>query len=212
MLRYLLDGGMLMWPLLGLSIVGLAVALDRWRVFKLAIVDTHAMEEGVRRLLAEGKADEALRLCEQTRGPIAALLAVGLNRYRKLRRLGWPQAEVEASVARCMQDYAPHVLSSLERRVSLLLMVGSIAPLLGMTGTVTGMIRAFGAMASAEALKGSVVASGIAEALITTAAGLLIAAPAVVFYNVFTMRLDQFTLRIEQAATDLVDFLHLNRM
>jgi biopolymer transport protein ExbB len=209
MLKYMLDGGSMMWPLLALSIVGLAVMLERWRVFQLASKDTSAMRRMVFQLLSSGKVDDAIRLCEETRGPVAAVLLVGLGRYKKLLALQRGKSEIEESISKSMGDYAPHVIAALDKRISLLLLVGSSAPLLGMTGTVTGMIRAFSAMSSAGALQGSVVAGGIAEALITTAAGLLIAVPAVIAYNFFSTRLEQLTIRIEEAANELVSYIHL---
>jgi biopolymer transport protein ExbB len=209
MLKYMLDGGSMMWPLLALSIVGLAVVLERWRVFQLASKDTSALRRMVFQLLSMGKVDDAARLCEETRGPVAAVLLVGLTRYKKLLNLQRGKGEIEESISKSMGDYAPHVIAALDKRISLLLLVGSSAPLLGMTGTVTGMIRAFGAMSSAGALQGSVVAGGIAEALITTAAGLLIAVPAVIAYNFFSTRLEQVTIRIEEAANELVSYIHL---
>jgi biopolymer transport protein ExbB len=211
MLEYILTGGMMMWVLLALSTVGLAVVIDRWRVFRLAGVDTTDMERNILQLLAEGKDEEAARVCGDARGPVAAVLMVGLKRYRRLKSLGRSGEEIEGSVSKSMQDYAPHVTSELEKRVNLLLMVGSVAPLVGMSGTVLGMIKAFAAMSQAESLAGGVVAGGISEALVTTAAGLLIAVPAVVFYNVFSNKLDRCVLRIEDSATALVDFLHLQR-
>jgi biopolymer transport protein ExbB len=211
MLKYMLDGGSMMWPLLALSIVGLAVVLERWRVFQLAGQDTSAMRRMVFQLMGAGKIDDAVRLCEETRGPVAAVLLVGLSRYKKLSAMQRAKSEIEESVSKSMGDYAPHVIASLDRRISLLLLVGSSAPLLGMTGTVTGMIRAFGAMSSAGALQGSVVAGGIAEALITTAAGLLIAVPAVIAYNYFSTRLEQMTIRIEESANELVAYIHLRQ-
>lgn len=209
MMKYMLDGGSMMWPLLALSIVGLAVILERWHVFQLASKDTSAMRRMVFQLLAAGKVEDAAKLCEETGGPVAAVLLVGLTRYQKLVALGRAKAEIEESVGKSMGDFAPHVISALDKRISLLLLVGSSAPLLGMTGTVTGMIRAFAAMSSAGALQGSVVAGGIAEALITTAAGLLIAVPAVIAYNFFSTRLEQLTIRIEESANELVSFIHL---
>ena len=209
MLKYMLDGGPLMWPLLALSIVGLAVAMERWRVFRLASQDTSMMRRMVFQLLATGQMDDAVKLCEETGGPVAAVLLAGLNRFKKLTALGRGKTEIEESVSKSMSDYAPHVIAALDKRISLLLLVGSSAPLIGMTGTVTGMIRAFAAMASAGALQGSVVAGGISEALITTATGLLIAVPAVIAYNYFSTRLEQAIIRIEESANELVSFIHL---
>lgn len=209
MLEYILNGGMMMWALLALSVTGLAIIIERWRVFKVAETDADALCEGIRDHLGGGRVEEALGLCRATQGPIAALLIVGLSRYRTLLALGKLPDEIEKSVSRSMEEFAPRVISELEKRVGLLLMVGSVAPLVGMCGTVLGMIRAFNAMAQAESLGGGVVAAGISEALITTAAGLLIAVPAVVFYYIFNNRIERHTLAIEKAAAELVDFIHL---
>ncbi len=209
MLAYILDGGLMMWILLSLSILGLAIILERRQVFRIAGADSSALRRMVRQLLSEGQLDDAVKICEETRGPVASVLLVGLNRYRHLLAMAKPQREVEESVSSSMQDYAPHVVSLLEQRLGLLLMVGSVAPLVGMCGTVLGMISAFKAMASAESLGGNVVAGGISVALITTAAGLLIAVPAVIFYHIYSTRAEKLTEIIEESATELVDFIHL---
>lgn len=209
MLKYILNGGEMMWILLGLSVLGLAIIIERWKVFKAAGADVGEMRRDVMRLLEEGRVDEAVERCKQARGPVAALLLVGLGRYRKLLRLGKVSKEIEESVSRSMEDYAPHVIGRLEKRLGLLLMVGSVSPLVGMCGTVLGMISAFDAMAYAESLGGPVVAAGISTALITTAAGLLIAVPAVVFYYLYSNRVERHTLEIEESATELVDFIHI---
>lgn len=209
MLEYILNGGLLMWVLLGLSVIGLAIIIERYRVFKIAGIDSALLRGRIRDHLGEGKIEAAIGDCRAVQGPIAALLIVGLARYRTLLAMGKLPDEIEKSVSRSMEEFAPRVLSDLEKRVGLLLMVGSVAPLVGMCGTVTGMIRAFDAMASAESLGGGVVAAGISEALITTAGGLLIAIPAVVSYYIFSNRIEQHTLEIEEAASELVDFIHL---
>lgn len=211
MLKYLLEGGPLMWALLSLSILSLGVIIDRWKVFKMAEVDTTGMRKKLRQLLSTGELDGAMDACRETRGPVAATLLVGLDRYARLIRIGRQKSDIEASVASTMEDYAPHAINAVEKRVNLLLLVGSTSPLIGMTGTVTGMISAFQGMAAAGgALQGDIVAEGIGEALITTAAGLLIAVPAVIFYNIFSNKVDQLTLSLEESATELVDFIHLS--
>jgi biopolymer transport protein ExbB len=211
MLEYILDGGSMMYPLLACSIVGLAVILDRMRAFRLAEGDTSALREEVLRALAEKDFARAEKACAQRRGPVAAVLLVGINKYRRLVELGKSETEIEVSVNKSMEDYAPHVMEALERRLNLLILVASIAPLLGMTGTVTGMIRSFNSMAGASGLEGGAVAAGISEALITTAAGLLIAIPCVVFYNFYSKRVDRFVLAIEESAAELIDFITLGK-
>lgn len=209
MLKYMLDGGSMMWPLLALSIVGLAVAFERWRVFQLASKDTSAMRRMVFQLLASGKVEDAIRLCEETRGPVAAVLLVGLTRYKKMVALQRAKGEIEDSVSKSMGDYAPHVIAALDKRISLLLLVGSSAPLLGMTGTVTGMIRSFAAIAAAGDVDATVVASGISEALITTAAGLLIAMMAVIPHHYFMGHTEAIEIAAAEAGSEILDHVSL---
>ncbi len=208
MLEYILNGGFMMWPLAALSVLSVAVIIERWNVFRTASVDDRELRKTLFSLLRERQVDEAIDLCAGGSGPVAAVLLAGLRRYRKLLRLGREGRDLEDAVSRTMSEYAPHVINALERRLNMLLMIAGVAPLLGMTGTVTGMIRAFRDMAGAGGIAGDVVASGISEALITTATGLIIAMPAVVFYNVYTRRVDEMTLRIEESATELVDFIN----
>lgn len=213
MLQYLVKGSWLMVPLLICSIVAIAVIIDRIRAFRMAESDTFAMRQKIAGLLETHKTDQAISECRNYRGPVAAVMLAGLDKLRRLAALGRSNAEIEINVSKTMEDYAPHVLEPLEKRLNLLSLVGMISPLLGMTGTVTGMIRSFGEIAKAGSQGGGTeaAASGIAEALITTAAGLLIALPALVAHNLLVRRMDKFTLEIEQAVTDLNDYISLER-
>mgnify|MGYP000439317157 FL=1 len=211
MLEYLLDGGPLMLPLLACSIAALAVIVDRVRAFRAAEADTVHLRARVTDCLDSGRVDDAVALCQKSRGPVAAVLLAGLDRYRKLLARGRAIIEIETNVKETMEDYAPHAMEPLEARLNLLSMVGSVAPLLGMTGTVTGMINSFNTMAEMGGLDAGGVAAGIAEALITTGAGLLIAVPAIVAYNVFAKKIDKYVLEIEQTMKDLIDFISLGR-
>jgi len=211
MLEYLLDGGPLMLPLLACSIAALAVIVDRVRAFRAAEADTVHLRARVTDCLDGGRVDDAVALCQKSRGPVAAVLLAGLDRYRKLLARGRAVIEIETNVKETMEDYAPHAMEPLEARLNLLSMVGSVAPLLGMTGTVTGMINSFNTMAELGGLDAGGVAAGIAEALITTGAGLLIAVPAIVAYNVFARKIDKYVLEIEQTMKELIDFISLGR-
>jgi len=209
MLEYILDGGMLMYPITLCSIVALAVIIDRIRAFRSAQSDTVALRGKVTDCLDDGRIDDAVAACKQFHGPVAAVLLAGLDRYRKLKARNRTLAEIETNVKETMQDYAPHAMEPLEQRLNVLTLVGSIAPLLGMTGTVTGMITSFNSMAEMGGLDAGGVAAGIAEALITTGGGLLVAVPAVVAYNVFSKKIDKHVLEIEQTMRDLIDFISL---
>ncbi|MHC4885622.1 MAG: MotA/TolQ/ExbB proton channel family protein [Planctomycetota bacterium] len=209
MLEHLLDGGIIMIPLVLMSVLAIALIIDRSRAFRVADVDTNEMRRTVNDLLYEGKLDEAIRTCEASSGPVAAVMLAGLDKYRKLLVLKRPPAEIEITVSKTMEDFAPQALEGLENRLNLLTLVGSMSPLLGMTGTVTGMIKSFNTMAAAAGLDAGAVAGGISEALITTAAGLLIAMPAVAAYNIFTRKVDRYILEIDESITEVVDFVSL---
>lgn len=210
MLKYILDGGMIMVPLVLLSVLALGVIIDRLRAFRLADVDTTTLRESIIESMQHGRFAEAVKTCENFKGPVAAILLVGINKYEKLKQKHKSATEIEANVNKTMTDYAPHIIEALEKRLNLLVLIASISPLLGMTGTVTGMIRSFNSMAEAG-VGGGAVAAGIAEALITTAAGLLIAIPSVVFHNLFSKKVDRYVLDIEESATELIDFITLEQ-
>ncbi len=209
MLPHILEGGVIMFPLLALSILGIGIIIDRYRAFRVAEVDTKSLRRAVTRDMEAGKIDDAIRECEKYKGPVAAVLMVGLLKFRKLVRRGRPMSEIENNVTQTMSDYSPHMVEALEKRLNALTMIASVSPLLGMTGTVVGMITAFGAMAQAG-MDASGVAKGISEALVTTASGLRIAVPCVIAYSYFSRKLERFTLEIEEASTEVMDIITLH--
>jgi len=193
-----------MWPLLFLSILSFAIIIDRIRAFRAAGTGFQDLRREVNQDLLDAKLDAAIARVEASDGPVAACLLVGLQRYRKMQSRGRMPEEIEMAVSKTMEDYAPKAISGLEKRLNLLVLIASISPLLGMTGTVTGMIRSFAQMAQDAGLDPGAVSGGISEALITTAAGLIIAIPAVVAYNLFSRRVEEFNIAIEECVTDLV--------
>jgi len=206
MLEHIIDGGTIMVPLVLLSILAFAVIIDRMRAFKVAEQDVQSLRKAVTDHLYSGNVDDSIEACEGSSGPVAAVMMVGLQKFRKLLKLNKPMNEIETSVNKAMGDYAPHVVETLEKRMNLLTMIAAVAPLLGMTGTVTGMISSFDSMASAG-MDAAAVSGGISEALVTTAAGLIVAIPAVVAYNIFVKRVDRIVLDIEESATEIVDLI-----
>jgi len=207
MLKILLEGGYLMIPLVVCSVLTLAVLFDRAYAFYIhSKTDTRALRAKVLALLEEGRLDEATTLCANTASPISAVLLAGLQSYTKHRQTT-PRAELLMPIMeKAMDDYAQHAMSAVEKRFNVLSTVGSAAPLFGMTGTVTGMIASFGEL-SAAGVEASGVASGISEALITTASGLLIALAAVIPYNVFLSIAEKIELEIEETSSELLDFV-----
>jgi len=209
MLEYLIKGKWLMGPLIACSVVAIAVIIDRIRAFRIAEADTFEMRRKIVGLLDKQRTDEAIEECRKHRGPVAAVMLAGLDKLRRLVALGRTNSEIEMSVSTTMEDYAPHVLEPLEKRLNLLTLIGMISPLLGMTGTVTGMIASFSAISQAGGSQTEAAAVGISEALITTAAGLLIALPALVAHNLLIKRVDKFNLEIEEAIMELKDYVSL---
>lgn len=201
-----------LWPpLVVLSVLSIAIIVDRLHAFNQADLDTDALRESVVNELEKGDLDGAITYCEAAGGPVAAVLLAGLAKYRALLVLGRPPTENEIAVSKTMEDSAPGILAVLEKRLNLLVMIASVSPLLGMTGTVTGMIKSFNKMAETAGVDPSAVAGGISEALITTAAGLIIAIPAVIAYNLFNKKVEAYAIEIENMITVVLDFITLRQ-
>lgn len=192
-----IKGGICMHPLLLCAVLGLVLIIERlWTLSRARINTRKLMVEVTQALRTEGP-EAALQLCQRTRGPIAAILHAGLLRANR-----GPEA-----VEKAITSAGAIEMAHLERGLLALASVSNVAPLLGFLGTVTGMIAAFAAIAAAEQVSAKLVAKGIEEALITTAAGLMIAVPVSAFYSYFVLQIDRFVLEMEEASADLVDEL-----
>jgi biopolymer transport protein ExbB len=190
-------GGMFMHFLLIASVVAVVFIIERlFTLFRARINVRRLMGDIVKTLQAEG-VDAAMKVCERTRGPIAAILHSGL-----LRAGRGPDAVKEA-----IETAGSIETSFLERGLVAIATVAQVAPLLGFLGTVSGMISAFASIAAAEQVSAKVVASGIEEALITTATGLMIAIPASIGHSFFVSQIDRFVLEMEEASAELVNEL-----
>lgn len=210
MLETIIAGGSMMIPLLACSIAALAVLIDRAKAFyDNTKLDTRALRAQLQTLLAEHRLQDAMTLCASTPGPISAVLLVGLQAYEKQLSVKASPEALRTIVGKAMEDYLPHGLSAVEKRLNILSTVGNAAPLFGMTGTVTGMIKSFSSLAAAGQLDAGIVSAGIAEALITTAAGLIIALGAIIPYNMFMSSVERISLEMEEAATEMVDLITL---
>ena len=180
MTGYLMDGGWMMLPLLVCSITLLAVIIDRVRAFRAAAkCDPVKTRREVREALEANDLDRAVKACEDNEGPVAAVMLTGINRLRRMVERGKGPQEIGAGVTKAMEDYAPKPSTSF---------------------TVS-----FSGMAGAAGLDPGAVAGGISEALITTAAGLIIAIPGVVAYNMFQKRVEEWNLQLEGAITDFIE-------
>jgi biopolymer transport protein ExbB len=195
MWSYFDKGGPIMWPLLLLSVLGVTVAVWRWMALRAATQNIGPFLSSLRERLLAGDVDGAIQACDQHPGPVSNIVRAGLVKF------GRSKDEVELS----LQDASAHELATLERGLPVLATVAMIAPLLGFLGTVTGMINSFDALAAVGLNNPAAVASGISEALITTAAGLMIAIPIQMAYNYLVARVNGLVRDMEAAANVVLD-------
>ena len=210
MIEQILKGGSLMIPLMLCSLVCLAVVYDRWVAFRAnRRIDTRSLRTKVITRLRANDIPGAIAECEAVRGPLASVLLAGLRSYNQLLGKSENAETMRMVVGQVMEDYSAQAMSVVNKRLDVLTTIGMAAPLLGMTGTVTGMIASFAGLAEAGSTGGGggAVAAGIAEALITTAAGLLIALAAVIPQSVFNRWSDEIELEIEEGTSEFVEFI-----
>ena len=210
-LKFLLEGGPFMWPLLALLVMAIAVIIERYRSLKLLETDAGSLREEVIELLSEDKVEESLKLCDSARGPVPAILSNGLRKYLVLRRLNYDQAQMEQQVVKNMENYGVNIVAALERHLPILATIASVAPMLGFLGTVQGMIVAFGDIEANIGQQNIVqaAASGIRVALLTTAFGLIVGIPAYMAFNYFTGLINDFVLQVESSAAELIEVVSL---
>lgn len=195
-MEYMRTGGPVMWPILAFSIIGLAVTIERGWVLHKAKINVNEFLAKVRKALIVNRSiRDAVKICEQYQGPVASIMKAGLLKY------GQPKEDVEKTI----ENAALFEMGRLEQRLSVLATVFNVAPLLGFLGTVTGMINAFDALAKAGLSNPGLVAIGIKEALITTAAGLIVAIPFQLAYNYYISRVNKFVRDIETSANMLME-------
>lgn len=205
MLDLIIRGGWALWVITGCSILSLGVTFERWLAMRKASVDSDALLRELSRSLDSGDIEGAIDRCRRSEGPVAETLAIGLRKLVFLERIGKRPEEIEEGITRAMEDHGGHVVDYLERNLTVLATCASLAPILGMMGTVFGMIRAFGSIHSVGNMTPEAVAGGISEALLCTAGGLVVAAMATVEYNFFVSRVNRFVLQVQSAGTALVE-------
>lgn len=198
LLQLFKDGGIFMWPLLACSIFGLAVILVKFVTLRMAKVRTERFLERVTTLVREGQVDHAIDLCANTRGPVASILLAGLHLYEEGATTRTDQAIAHAGRIE---------MAFLEKGLVVLSTVASVAPLIGFLGTVAGMIIAFGAIAAAGDVDARLVAGGIKVALITTAAGLIIAIPVNMAHNWFVSQIDGLVVDMRRGVQTIHEIL-----
>jgi len=192
------DGGGIMWFLLACAVAGIALSIERAFTLTLRLrLNVKKFSQQLMETIGKGGVKAGIELCNSTHSPAARVLAAALEKVDQGKTV------VEDSIVRT----GATELAFLDRGMPLLGGLITVAPFFGFLGTVTGMIGAFKAVAAVGEVEATVVASGIAEALITTKWGLMIAAPLSILHILFQGRVNGYLRDMENASGELVDFL-----
>ncbi len=197
MIGYLIAGGPVMIPIVICSVLSVAIIVERALALRDARIIPGAFIREVKRLVSAGKEDSLLELARKSRTPIARVI------HTTILSRSLPGETLREAVQAVGKDQA----NKLSRHLAVLATIASIAPLLGLLGTVTGMIRVFSIISSKGVTNPSDLAGGISEALLTTAAGLVVAIPTLIAYNFFHKRTNAYVLRMEEITLGIVSRL-----
>lgn len=159
---------------------------------------------GIKGFLDRGDINGAVAACDKQKGAVANVVRAGLQKYAEMEKVtGMEKDEKIIAIQKEVEEATTLELPMLEKNLNILATIASIATLMGLFGTVLGMIRSFAALANAGAPDSTALATGISEALINTALGIGTSALAIIFYNFFTSRIDGLTYRIDESGYSL---------
>jgi biopolymer transport protein ExbB len=196
-----LSGGPVMWPILLCSVFALAIIMEKFWYLHKRKIDTQQFLTNILEKMKRHEVKEALSICDKTVSPISHILKAGILKYDR------PRPQIQEAI----EDASLYEIPKLEKNLSALATIAHVSPLLGLLGTVTGMVRCFQTIqakaASFHPVSPGDLAGGIWEALLTTVAGLIVAIPTFVVYNYLVSRINNFILEMEKASTELVNFL-----
>jgi biopolymer transport protein ExbB len=189
-----------MWVLLVLSIVTVAVVIERLVFFASQHGDTKGLLKQIAQKIQADDLPGAIKVCQANKGMLPRILEFGLQRGEKNR------ADITDALSIALMEH----LNALERNLGIIGTIAVIAPFVGLAGTVLGIIHAFDEIALKGNASPAVVASGVSEALITTFSGLVVAVIAVIFFNYFKTRIKVYNQEMIVAANQLAEILHFH--
>ncbi len=193
--QFIFKGGFMMVPLLASALLALTVILDRLFIFGRSYKTRPDLLRQALEKLRDGKPEEAEALCRGQSGPVGAVLGVGIGHLKS------PLAEMELAMKNEGESWVPR----LERRIHVIDTVITAAPLMGLLGTITGMMASFRVLSDQGVNDPGAITGGVSEALIATATGLVIALLCLVAYNTLTARIKEFIYEMESAGSRLVE-------
>jgi len=197
MLEYVVQGGPIMALILLCSVLSLGIIVERLLSLRRNRILKYHILQRIADLLRDGKIPEATTLCKRYPASMTRILLAAILNHDKARR----------DIKEIIEDAGRHEVPTLERYLMVLGTIASISVFLGLLGTVIGMIRTFQAIAALGYGHPEAMAKGIAEALINTAAGLGVAIPTLVFYNIFTSKVESLVIEMEKHSTRLLNIL-----
>lgn len=197
LLSLIMKGGWIMIPILSLSVIAVFLIVERYIVIKQASkVDPNFMNN-IKEFLLAGKMDSALAMCKSTNTPIARLLEKGL------KRLGKPIKEIESAV----ENTGKLEIYKLERNLGYLGIIAGIAPMFGFVGTISGVIKIFYNISLADNISIGIIAGGLYEKMITSAAGLVVGIIAHIGFHYLNTMIDRVSFQLESTAVEFIDLL-----
>lgn len=191
------DGGPMMWIIMGCAVLALFIFMVKVFQFHRDEISVRELLRGLFNVLQREGIVEALTLCDNTPGPVAKMLSAGIL----ARQHG--DKDIRAAIDDAVLDELP----KLERHMAVLGMIANIAPMLGLCGTVMGMLKAFEAI-QGEYFSAATIGAPLAQALLTTLAGLVVSIPCQIGYNYLTARIESILMDMEKAALELTGFFN----
>ena len=200
-------GGPIVPVLMGLLLMVIVFSFERYMVITKAAgkgnLDTFMKK--VQGDIKEGKIDEAIAACDKQKGSVANAIKSALVKYQDVKKEGFNSEEASETIHKEIQEATSLEMPMLEKNMTIISSLVSLGTLAGLLGTVTGMIKAFGALATAGTPDQAALANGISEALINTATGIFTSVLAIISYNFFTSKIDDLTYSIDEAGTTIVN-------
>ena len=194
----MIDGGPVMWPILFCSLIAMFIFIEKWFHFHREQVNVGELVSGLVNVLKRDGIIEAMTLCDNTPGPVARILSAAIQTYEK----------GDDDIRQALEDAAIIETPKLERRLNLLATIAYITPLLGLLGTVLGMMGAFETIHAKQGvyLSATDLSGDIGMALVTTASGLTVAIPCYLAYNYLVSRVESIALEMEKASSEILYF------
>lgn len=193
----LFKGGWVMLPLAILLFLGLVIFIERYLTIRKAAKDESSLMVQVKQNILAGKLESAVAICRNSNSPLGRMLQKGLL------RIGRPIKDIEGAI----ENIGKLEVSKLEKNISILGIVAGIAPMLGFVGTIAGVIRIFYNISQTDNISMGIIADGLYQKMITSAAGLMIGIIAYIGYHILNIMVDKVILKLETDAVEFIDLL-----